>query len=328
MQLTRKILTLSLLVVLVSPAGLFAQRELGGERVGTSAFSFLKIMQGARAQGLGGAYTAMADDASSLFWNPAGLAQRDGQMDFSVGQVQWIADFDVYSAAVGLRLGAVHHLGISALALSTAPMEITTEYRPDGTGEYFNYGDVLLGITYAQRMTDRFSFGITTKVVEEQLADLYMRGYMFDLGTFYRTGFRDLNFGVAFLNFGQPARPEGDYVFTNVNGETDSTAYQEFAPPTIFRMGIAYEWLQSPIQSFTTSVQLNHPVDQSESRSIGAEYALRDMIFLRGGYIDNADAQTWSIGGGVKISGIQIDYSFTDMSELGGTQRFSLGWSW
>ena len=316
------------LLSLLIPGILLAQGRLGGERVGTSAFTFLKIAEGARAQGMAGAYTAISDDAASLFWNPAGIAQRDSRVEVETGHTQWIADFRIYSAVAAYRIGVVHHIGISARALAMDPMEITTEYRPDGTGEYFNYGDVLLGLTYAQRMTDRFSFGITAKIVEEQLADLTMRGSMFDLGTFYRTGFRDLNFAVALLNFGSPARPEGNYSFEDINGTQQTRDYQEFAPPTIFRMGIAYEWLQRETQELTTSVQLNHPVDLSESLTFGVEYTLRDLVFLRGGYEESSEVASWSMGAGVKVAGIRIDYAYTDMADLGGTQRFNLGWSW
>ncbi len=310
------------------PTSLNAQRELGGERVGTSAFTFLKIAQGARAQALGGAYTALGADASSVFWNPAGIGQREARFDGLVGQMNWIADMRIHMAALAMRTGGVHHLAVSAVALSTAPMEVTTEYQPGGTGEFFQYGDVMVGLTYSQRMTDRFSFGITGKMVEEQLADTYMRGYLIDLGTFYRTGFRDLNFGVALLNFGRPAKPEGMYIWSTGTGLADSSQYQEFSPPTIFRMAIAYEWLQAENQSLTTTVQLNHPVDQSESRTVGLEYGIGRRIFLRAGVVDKSDAQSWSLGTGIVLAGFHLDYAFTNMSELGGIQRFTLGWSW
>ncbi len=321
----RRILYLFSLMLLVQT--LSAQNNLfprlGGQRAGTSSFSFLKIDISARAHGMAGAYTAIADDATSLFWNPAGAAQIGQTLGIMVDQSQWIADFQLSSFAGIWQLGGIHHIGLSALALYAPPTEITTEYNPDGTGEYFNYGNMLIGLSYALRMTDRFSFGLTTKLVEEQLADLYMRSILLDLGTFYRTGYKDLRFAVALLNFGSPARPGGTYL----NNDSLKTEYEAFAPPTIFRLGVAYEWFQSDRQELTTSIQLNHPVDDAENITLGLEYGLGDLLFLRGGQVFGDEVRTWTVGLGIRWAGFSFDYSYADMADLNRTEHFTLGWT-
>lgn len=321
----RRLLLISLLVVstqmVMGQSNLFP--SLGGQRAGTSSFSFLKIGIGARAHSLAGAYTALADDASSLFWNPAGAAQGDKRLDLMVDQSQWIADFQLTTFAGIWEFGQVHHVGVSALALYAPPTEITTEFRPDGTGEYFNYGDLLLGLTYALRMTDRFSFGITTKLAEEQLADLTMRSVLLDLGTYYRTGYKDLRFAVSLLNFGSPASPDGQYA----DSDTTYADYEAFAPPTIFRLGVAHEWLQSPGQELTTSIQLNHPVDNAENISLGLEWGYQGLLFLRSGYYFGDEVRSWTVGLGLEWSGFSFGYSLADLSDLNRSEHMSLGWS-
>ena len=312
-------LILSLVALLSAQNNLFPQ--LGGQRAGTSSFSFLKIGVGAASHAMAGSYTAIGVGASSLFWNPAGAAQGTRSVDIMVDQSRWIADFQLTSFAAVWRLSRVHHIGFSALALYAPPTEITTEYRPDGTGEFYNFGDVLLGLTYAQRMTDRFSFGITTKLVEEQLADLTMRNVLLDLGTYYNTGYKDLRFAVSLMNFGSPARPKGAYV----DSDSTESEYEAFAPPTIFRLGVTHEWLQSEGHEFTTSIQLNHPVDNAENISLGLEYGFGHLLFVRSGYVTGE--QSWTFGLGLKWSNFNFDYSYADMGDLDNAEHLSLGWT-
>ena len=70
------------------------------------------------------------------------------------------------------------------------PMMETTEYHPDGTGNYFTFQNRFIGLTYGAKMTDRFSFGITFKHVSEDMADYGMNAVLMDMGTFYWTGYK------------------------------------------------------------------------------------------------------------------------------------------
>ena len=68
------------------PFGVKAQLfpVLGGQRAGISTAQFLKIGVGGRAAALGEAFIAVANDASALYWNPAGLVQfEENQVMFS-----------------------------------------------------------------------------------------------------------------------------------------------------------------------------------------------------------------------------------------------------
>lgn len=300
---------------------------LGGQRAGTSAYTFLKIGVGARAMAMGGSFIAVANDGSSLFWNPAGAVQTENTRSIFVDHNAWFAGLQSENLSISYKFRGIHSLGISATSIHTDAMEITTEYLPDGTGEYFNYGDMMFGLSYAMKMTDRFSFGITGKVVDEQLAELHMVDYLVDLGTYYYTGFQQLRFAVALVNFGLPAAP-GDFVqFIDANGNPQKQPYESFSPPTIFRLGIANEWLNSPNAELTTSIQLNHPVDNAENVSLGAELGLKRTLYLRGGYQLNMDVDTWSAGFGLRMGGFLLDYAYTNMRDLNNVQRFSLGWT-
>ena len=96
-----------ILVLTFFPLALFGQQNLfpilGGQRVGTSVFTFLKIGASARAAGMGEAVVALHQDASSLFYNPAAIGQLSGTQ-LSTSRVQWPADV-TYDF-----LGVSHHL--------------------------------------------------------------------------------------------------------------------------------------------------------------------------------------------------------------------------
>jgi hypothetical protein len=297
---------------------------LGAQRVGISTAEFLKIGVGGRASALGDAFVAIANDASALYWNPAGLVQfKDDQVMFSHNI--WVVDINHDF------LGAVYHLdetnafGISFTSLSMQDMQVTTEYQPLGTGEYFSFGDVALAVTYSRKMTEQFSFGGTVRYIEETLDMLKMRGVMIDLGTYYWTGLGTSRFAVAVSNFGNQLAPDGKVVLI---GKRSSSQWQAFSPPTVFRIGFALEPYQDVYNKFTASIQLNHPNDNSENVSTGLEYSWRSIFYLRGGYKFNVDEQNYSFGAGVNIpisiGNITVDYAYSNFVRLGSANRFSI----
>ncbi|MCB2211268.1 PorV/PorQ family protein [bacterium] len=331
---------------------------LGGQRVGTSAMTFLKIPVGARAEAMGGAYVAVANDPFAMFWNPAGIAQIGTRWqgkyvidpgkapegvkappstlqrlftgDRAIGMVRnnWIAEisYDALTYTQPLPIGT---LGIMAASLTTADMEITTEYHPDGTGDYFSYSDMLLGVGYGLAMTDNFSFGVTAKYAREVLADTQMDNVMLDLGTYYWTGWRDLRLAVALMNFGPNTKPDGTYRTVDAEGDEFEKDFNAYSPPVEFRLGAAYSPIAIDQHKLLVSMQLNHPIDNAENLKLGAEYGFAGMMFLRGGYKLNTDEDRYTFGAGVRVPvgnvALSADYSYTDFGILDQSQRFSLG---
>ena len=297
---------------------------LGGQRAGISTAQFLKIGVGGRASAMGDAFVAIANDASALYWNPAGLVQFD-EDEVIFSHNQWVVDINHEF------LGGVYHfagsfaVGLAITSLHMDDMPVTTEFAPFGNGQYFGFGDIAVGLTYSQRMTDKFSFGATVRYIEETLDKLKMRGVMIDLGTYYWTGLGSTRFAVVVSNFGAELAPDGDIVLV---GNRKKSEWQSFAPPTMFRIGFAFEPFQSEEHTITTSVQLNHPNDNSENVSLGAEYVWNKIFFIRGGYKFNVDEQNYTFGAGIKIpiniARFTLDYSFSNFDRLGSAHRFSI----
>jgi long-subunit fatty acid transport protein len=311
---------LFILLVLYFASDAYAQLfpVLGEQRAGISTAQFLKIGVGGRAAALGESFVAISDDASALYWNPAGLAQfKKNQVMFSHNI--WLVDINHDFIGIVYHVDAENTFGASLTALTTDDMPVTTEFAPFGTGEYFGFSDIALSISYARKMTEQFSFGGTVKYIEETLDKLKMRGIMLDLGTYYRTGLGSSRFAVTVSNFGAELAPDGEVVLVGIRKQSE---WQSFAPPTIFRIGFAIE------PRVTTSIQLNQPNDNSENVVLGVEYGWRKILFIRGGYKFNVDEQNYSFGAGlnvpISIAEFTLDYAFANFERLGSTHRFSI----
>lgn len=324
-----------LIMLTPAPSGAQLIPNLGGQRAGISAFQFLKIDAGARGVGMGGTFVAVANDVSSLYWNPAGLAQTE-KNQIIVTHTNYVVDIQHEFLAASYHLSSNDAVGVSVTSLHTDDMEVTTETQPFGTGRYFSFGDIAFGATYSRKMTDQFSFGLTIRYVEETLDMLKMRGVVADIGTYYWTGLGTSRFAVVVSNFGGDVSPTGSA--PQYDG-TDVTAFQAFSPPTRFKIGFAIEPFEWENQRLTTSIELNHPNDNAENVHLGFEYGYQERLFLRAGAkrtigesllgADGTGSSDVTLGMGVAMpvgsNQITVDYAFANFNALGSIHMFSVG---
>jgi hypothetical protein len=282
------------------------------EKVGTIGGQFLKIGIGARATAMGEAYTAVADDATAVFWNPAGIARLSGNI-VSFSHAAWPAELDLNHGAYVFSVGFIPGMmAVHARALSMAPILRTDTTHPEGDGTFFDAGDFAIGFTYGRSFTDKFSAGIGVNYVQETLADLDASTATFDFGILYDTGFRSLRIGMAIANIGS----EMEFIEDSV------------AMPIVFRLGSSMRVFENGPHALLSSVEFSHPPDNAERGNFGSEYAFRDFMFLRGGYKFNYDSEGLTAGAGVKFPAstaatAKLDYGFTDFETLGSVHRFS-----
>ncbi len=325
------VISVFLIISSVSAQNLFP--ILGGQRAGTSVFTFLNIGVSARAVGMGESVVAMNQDAASIFYNPAIIAQLE-DTEISVSQIKWPAEINYDYFSITHRFFGRNYLGFNGGILHMAPMIETTEYHPDGTGNYFRFQDRFFGITYGAKMTDRFSFGMTIKHVSEDMAGYHMSAFLLDMGTFYWTGYRSLRFCASLSNFGQQVSPEGSYEKRILDQNSGSeireiTNFEKFSPPTQFRVGAAIDPLDSNGQKLAFSLQLNHPVDNAEYIVTGFEYSYMKILFVRAGHKFNKYEEDLTFGIGLIVPVgpllIRADYGYANFNHLTDPQRFSIG---
>lgn len=303
------------------------------DKVGTSGAQFLKLGVGARAKGMGGAFIGVAGDAQAVFWNPAGLANIENK-DLSFSHLSWIAEINHESFAYAQNFRDIGVFALSFIMLGTEDMEVITPKEQEGTGEMFTYRDIAIGLSYARRLTDRFSFGLTLKYIDEQIYTKHARGFGVDLGTQYQTGLGSLTLSMAITNFGQDLRFEGTYFNTEVVPGTNTMLSEErdferFPLPLKFVIGLTYDIFDGKEFKSKIAFDALHPNDYSERVHLGWESWYKDIVALRMGYKFNYDEEGLCLGFGIKKSigalDFKIDYAYSDFGVFENVDAFSLG---
>lgn len=281
--------------------------------------SFLKIGVGARALGMGSAFTAKANDASAMFWNPAGTANMR-EREVALYHTEWVSDvrYDVLGAVIPVRNGS---LGFSAAYLSQGDLE-----KRDITGEKqgsFGASDAAATLSYARRFSTKVRGGVNVKYIQQSVEDEKASGLATDWGAQMRVS-RKMTVGGAVMNLGR------DMKFLN----------EKYKLPLTLSGGAAF----SPNKTLTFAADLRQEVHGARtSLNMGTEYIAMGRMSLRAGYqaaVAKGDSDTagsvksesTSVGGmkglgfglGLNILGAQMDYAILPKDDFGSTHHLSL----
>ena len=309
---------------------------------GTVAAAFLEIGIGARAEALGGAFTAQAGQAEMIYWNPAGLAYLDG-IALSLSHDEWLADtrFDFLSVAAPLPFfDAV--VGASFTSLSVPEQPVRTVSDPQGTGEFYDAQDYAVSVSVSARLIPSFSVGVSGKYISQRIWTESASQFALDVGVYYETPLRGLVIGSSISNFGPDMRLTGRHLTDvldpdpiNRGIENVPVAYETdgFSLPQIFRFGLSYQ-LQLPANNqVVLGVDLNHPTGSTESVNVGIEYGFFQLLFVRAGYqnlYERNAANSFTLGGGLHYvlknrSRFAFDYAYSYWGILQRVHRITLG---
>jgi len=288
---------LLIVVLICGSAVLVAGAQSASQNVsksGTTAATFLEIGVGAQAIGMGGAYVSVANNATALHWNPAGVASL-AETNIDVVHTNWIADTKFDFAGVVLPLGSFGTLGFSLTALSMEDMKVRTVEMPEGTGEYFSAGDLAAGISYARQLTERFAIGLTAKYVQQTIWHESASAFAVDVGTTFKTDlFGGMTIGASLSNFGTSMKMSGrdtrEFIRLDPNkqGSNDqipaNIELDSWDLPLLFQFGVSTRVFDNNQYRLTIAVDALHPNDNYESLNIGTEFLYSDYLFLRAGY--------------------------------------------
>lgn len=320
----------------------WAQFRSSVTNVGTNAASFLEIGVGARAMALGGAYAAVANDPTALYYNPAGIVWMDN-IQIELMHNEWLVgtNYEFLGATMPLPFWS-SSIGVSFILLDFGEQAVRTETRPEGTGEVYGARDYAVGITYATALTDRFSFGLTGKYINQRIWNVSGGTAALDVGVFYSTPLQGLRLGMSISNFGGELRISGRDLDSTVDPDPDNLNIDRvpvqfktdsYPLPQIFRAGISYTMNWGALGSVMLTTDVLHPSSNTESVNFGIEYGYAGIFFLRGGYENSFEEDAingLTVGGGIDYYqrgaiGFRVDYAYSDWGVLEDVHRFSIG---
>ncbi len=316
----------------------------GVNKTGTTAAKFLSIEVGSNAVGMGGAYTSIANDATAMYWNPAGLSFHDTK-EVYFNHANWIADisFDYFGITFPMNNKSV--LGFNITSVTMDEMEVT-RYGNENTGETFRAADYAIGSSYALDLTDRFSVGFNGKYIQQSIANSHARGFAVDFGTLFITPF-GFTLGTSISNFGPKLRMSGDDLLIgadvdeNIEGNNESVtgvlSTDYFDLPLVLRIGISDQFQIGARNKLVASLDAISPNDNANYINAGLKLHLLDgLISLYAGanslFLENAENE-FSFGGGITIpqilnNSLSVHFTHEQMKFLGNSQQISISFNY
>jgi hypothetical protein len=290
---------LSLAAVLVLAGASFADP-------GETGLTFLKLGHGARAIGMGGAFTSVADDASATYWNPAGCVGNYGR-EVLFNQVTWFQDVRIENLSV-VSAGEREGFGLSFTALHTGDIDLRdVEGNPGG---YFSFFDFALQASYARALSDRVRAGVSAKGLYEKIDEETAKGFAVDLGLLADLPVPGLRAGVCLQHLGAKMK----------------FVEESFDLPLTVRGGLAYTRRIGVLSDdAVVAFEVQKPKADDLKTHMGIEVGILEKLALRLGYSTGYDNQNVSVGVGIPVERFRLDYAFVPFySDLGDTHRLSL----
>ncbi|MEI7530096.1 MAG: PorV/PorQ family protein [Elusimicrobiota bacterium] len=289
-------------------------RYFDKKAIGTTTADFLNLPVGARAAGMGGAYSAISEEASGVYWNPAGLVQIP-KLSAVFMRAQYIDDISYQYAAYAHRLSYDSVVGVSALMTDIGA--ITRTDISNNTLGSFTPQDQVFTLAYSKAILEFSDKDIDVAV---GVSGKYIKSRILHSAESYA-----MDIGVMTYNFGDiPYRLA--VTASNMGG---GLSYDEESNPLplTFKMGAAV----SPFRNMLLATDVVFPKQNSPNVLFGGELALTPNELTRLCVRAGLNMQElhdglngFSMGLGATLHFFTLDYAFIPMGELGSTHRISI----
>jgi outer membrane protein OmpA-like peptidoglycan-associated protein len=282
---------------------------------GTTSADFLQIAVGARPAAMGEAYLGLADDATAMQWNPAGMAQL-ALPELTLTHLSYFADINYEYVGFGFPFHG-QGLGLGLTWLNVAPFNSTLD--PNAIAG--SASDYSLSAAYALPLSKQLSVGVVARTFLSDLASNSALGASMDVGALFQPFGRGLSLAVVAQNLG---------LQTAFDSASDPL-------PIAVKFGTAWRLYNDEGHNwFNALLDVNKALDNNFHYNVGAELWLFDVLALRAGYKlaeGGDDLQSTSdspanftVGAGFRFDAAEIDYAFVPLGELGYTHRITASW--
>ncbi len=320
------------------------------DRVGTSSGVQVQVPVGSRNLAMGGADIATTSNIDAIFWNPAGLGELKAyNVAGMFSNQKLIADISTNYFAMGFNTG-FGVIGVSLKSFNFGDIDVTTVENMDGTGETFSPTFATGGLTYARALTDKINFGVTGKIIYESISRANATAFGFDVGIQYKNllDVKGLNLGLAVRNVGTDLKYEGSAMLVEGTDKIKSSTVEfddfrnrpvsESQIPATMDLGLSY-LLPLGLGNLTIAADFQHNNLENDQVKFGGEFAMSDMLFIRGGYTMTMEDSEYeelgknvygpTFGGGLKYSMMGVNtifgYTYRPVNYFDANSTFSLG---
>lgn len=293
-------------------ASLLATEVFAGN--GESIFAFLKLGPSARAAAMGDGFVALADDSSANYYNPAGLT-RVKEMELGFTHMEYLEQISYEYLSMAKPITERSTLGFQLIYLNYGKMDLVKE---DASGylDSTNYGsfssfDSCVSLSYANRIKDSLSLGVTAKYITEEIHTTKVSGMAADIGAQYQFQFIALTYGLNIQNIG--SKVGGDKL------------------PTAIKTGFNMVFDTFKRGDLNTVLDANVPMDGSDDikYNLGLEYSVIKHITVRAGYRVGYDLDSYTAGLSFNLLdtnslSMKLDYAFAPYEDFDTVHRISM----
>jgi hypothetical protein len=331
LSVSRRSLIPSFLMLVLLTTSVFSQGS-GNKYSG----EFLAIGVGGRPLGMGGAFVSLVNDVTAGYWNPGALA-RINYPQLSLMHDERFGNLVNYDyGSIAIPFGPSTSVGLSIIRLGVDDVPNTKGAWLDlNNNGYFDAGDRLdyskikffnaadwaVYLTYSKRQNEKLSYGVNLKVISRSIDDGSAWGIGFDVGAIYsfndkfRLGANLQDISTTYLAW-NTGRKELITPTAKVGGSYDIGIFKTGRITPAVDFDVRFE-----NRKFASLAHLG-PV--SFDMHAGLEYGFKDLFAVRVGY---NDVKQLTLGAGVKLPKLNIDYSFAKFDnndQLGNTHRISV----